>query len=75
MSGITEFYDVIKEMIKLDYYRSTKYVLFKCDWFGANNRKNEIKVDEYGFTLVNTIDLCPQTNRMYLLQKSERCFM
>lgn len=54
MSGTVEFYGVLKETIELDYYEFMNYVLFKCDWFDVNNRNSGIKVDEYGFTLVNT---------------------
>jgi hypothetical protein len=44
-------YGVIQETIILDYY-GVKYPLFKCDWVDVQ-KKNGVKVDEIGFTMVN----------------------
>ena len=40
------YYGVLKDIIELDYYGHSKFVLFKCDWF-------ESKQDHFGLTLVN----------------------
>ena len=45
------YYGVIQEIILLDYYLA-QYSFFKCDWIDAH-KKNGMKVDEIGFTMVN----------------------
>jgi len=40
------YYGVLKDIIQLDYYGHSEFVLFKCDWF-------ESKQDHFGLTLVN----------------------
>lgn len=67
-----EYYRVIKEMI--DYYGFTKHVLFKCDWFDANNHNNEIKVDEYDFTLINTNRFLASTEQYILASQVSQVF-
>jgi hypothetical protein len=47
----TTYYGVIQEIIILDYY-CVKYLLFKCYWVDVH-KKNGMKVDEIGFTMVN----------------------
>lgn len=41
MSGIREYYGLIKEIIELNYYDFMKHVLFKCDWFDVNNDNSD----------------------------------
>ena len=50
-TGITKksYYGVIQEIWELDYY-SFKIPLFKCKWV---NNSSGVKVDDYGFTLVD----------------------
>jgi len=47
----TTYYGVIQEIMLLDYYL-VQYPLFKCDWIDVH-KKNGMKVDEIGFTMVN----------------------
>lgn len=47
----TTYYGVIQEIITLDYYY-VKYPLFKYDCVDVH-KKNGMKVDEIGFTMVN----------------------
>lgn len=47
------YFDVINEIIELDYYGGVKDVLFKYQRVDLNNRTNGVKDDDYGFTLVN----------------------
>lgn len=54
ISGDVDYFGMINEIIELDYYGGVKVVLFKCQWADVNNRTNGVKVDDYGFTLVNS---------------------
>ena len=47
----TTYYGVIQEIMLLDNYL-VQYPLFKCDWIDVH-KKNGMKVDELGFTMVN----------------------
>lgn len=40
------FYGALKDILELDYYGHSKYVLFKCDWFQS-------KQDNFGLILIN----------------------
>ena len=48
---MTTYYEVIQEIMLLDYYL-VQYPLFKCEWIYAH-KKNGMEVDEIGFTMVN----------------------
>jgi hypothetical protein len=51
VDGITYFEKLI-EVIEVEYYDRTRYVLFKCKW--ADNTKGKgYKEDKYGLTFVN----------------------
>jgi len=39
------YYGAIKDIFELDYYGNFKFVMFKCDWFEAEE-------DKYGLTCV-----------------------
>jgi hypothetical protein len=46
------YYGKLTQIIEVEYYDRTKYVLFKCDW--ADNTKDKgWKLDKHGLTLVN----------------------
>jgi hypothetical protein len=46
------YYGKLTRIIEIEYYDTTRYVLFKCDW--ADIRKDRAwSEDEYGITLVN----------------------
>jgi len=46
------YYGKLTRIIEVEYYDTTRYVLFKCDW--ADIRKDRgWSEDEYGITLVN----------------------
>lgn len=64
-----EYYGVIKEVIEWDYYSFMKYVIFKCYWFDVNSCNCVIKVDEYGFTFVNTYRFLSSMSITYSLYK------
>ncbi|KAJ8648571.1 hypothetical protein MRB53_001594 [Persea americana] len=51
--GDVIYYDVLTDIIQLDYYKDRKVVLFKCDWVDITSHGRGIKLDELGFTLVN----------------------
>ena len=46
------YYGKLTQIIEVEYYDRTKYVLFKCDW-ADNTRDKGYRVDENGITLVN----------------------
>ena len=46
------YYGKLTQIIEVEYYDRTKYVLYKYDW-ANNTRYRGYKVDEYGITLVN----------------------
>ena len=45
------YYRKLTQIIEVEYYDKTKYVMFKCDL--DNTKDRGYKVDEYGITLVN----------------------
>ena len=56
VSVVTEggimFYDVLTDIIELNYSCSIRHVLFKCTWVDDENRRG-YKTDEFGFPMVN----------------------
>jgi hypothetical protein len=50
------YYWKLTQIIEVEYYDRTKYVLFKCDWVD-NTRDRGYKLDKYGLTLVNLKNL------------------
>ena len=55
------YFGVIQEIIILGYY-CVQHTLFKCDWVNVH-KKNGMKVDELGFTMVN-IKMCLSNNKV-----------
>jgi hypothetical protein len=46
------YYGKLTQIIEVEYYDKTKFVIFKCDW--ADNTKDKgYRLDENGITLVN----------------------
>lgn len=50
-NGLT-YYERLTNIIEVDYYDKTKYVMFKCDW-ADTMRDRGYMVDEYGMELVS----------------------
>jgi hypothetical protein len=46
------YYRKLTEIIEVEYYNRTKYILFKCDW-ADTTRDIGYMVNEYGLVLVN----------------------
>jgi hypothetical protein len=46
------YYGKLTQIIEVEYYNRTRYVLFKCDWT-ENTRGRRYKLDKHGLTLVN----------------------
>jgi hypothetical protein len=46
------YYEKLTQIIEVEYYDRTKYVLFKC-YCADNTRDRGWKVDKHGLTLVN----------------------
>ena len=46
------YYGKLTQIIEVEYYDRTKYVIFKCDW-ADNTRDKGYRVDENSITLVN----------------------
>ncbi len=47
-----EYYELLTDIIELDYYGKWKVVLFRCDWADVSTARR-IKKDQFGFTMVN----------------------
>ncbi|KAH1073404.1 hypothetical protein J1N35_025732 [Gossypium stocksii] len=47
-----EYYELLTDIIELDYYGKQKVALFQCDWVDINTTRG-IKKDQFGFTMVN----------------------
>jgi hypothetical protein len=64
------YYGKLTDIIEVEYYDRTKYVMFKCDWANTT-RDREYKVDEYNLMLVNFKNLVHKrmliTNELYVL--------
>ncbi|KAK5811797.1 hypothetical protein PVK06_027170 [Gossypium arboreum] len=52
VEGNVEYYELLTDIIELDYYGKWKVVLFRCDWADVNTAHG-IKNDQFGFTMVN----------------------
>ncbi|KAK5771981.1 hypothetical protein PVK06_048237 [Gossypium arboreum] len=52
VKGNVEYYELLTDIIELDYYGKWKVVLFRCDWADVNTARR-IKKDQFGFTMVN----------------------
>ncbi len=50
--GWLTYYEKLTDIIEVEYYDRTKYVMFKCDW-ADTTRDRGYKVDEYGMELVS----------------------
>jgi hypothetical protein len=64
------YYRKLTQIIEVEYYNRTKYILFKCDWTD-NTRGRGYKLDKHGLTLVNFNNLVHRgdniTNEPYVL--------
>jgi hypothetical protein len=61
VDGLT-YYEKLTDIIKVEYYNRTKYVMFKCDWADIT-RDRAYKVDEYDMVLVNFNHLVHRRDR------------
>lgn len=50
VDGLT-YYEKLTDIIEVEYYDMTKYVMFKCDWTDTM-RDRGYEVDKYGMELV-----------------------
>lgn len=48
---------------------------FKYDWLDVNNHKTGVKVDDYGFNLVNTIRFLLSNEAYVLTPEVQKYFM
>jgi hypothetical protein len=46
------YYGKLIQIIEVEYYDKTKFVIFKCDWADNTNDKG-YRLDENGITFVN----------------------
>ncbi|XP_077246449.1 uncharacterized protein LOC143886385 [Tasmannia lanceolata] len=53
MAGDVSYYGFLTDIIELNYYGRLKALLFKCDWFDVLTPDRGIKIDEFGYTVVN----------------------
>jgi hypothetical protein len=57
------YYGKLTQIIEVEYYDRTKYVLFKCDWTD-NTRGREYKLDKHSLTLVNFKNLVHREDKI-----------
>jgi hypothetical protein len=72
------YYGKLTQIIEVEYYDRTKYILFKYDW-ADNTRNRGWKLDKHGLTLVNFKNLVHKgdqllMSRMCSLPKSSKFF-
>ena len=51
--GNKTYYDIIKEILELNYHHKGNVVLFKCDWVDNRVQDKWVKTDQFGITSVN----------------------
>lgn len=56
ISGEIYYYGVLWEVIELGYMNDLRVILFNCSFYKVLEQGAGIKVDEYGFTCVKTIN-------------------
>ncbi|XP_020968056.1 uncharacterized protein LOC107618653 isoform X3 [Arachis ipaensis] len=61
------YYGRIIDIVELDYYSQFKVVLFKCEWFMAEE-------DNYGLTYVHFKKRCYQDEPFVLASQAHQCF-
>jgi hypothetical protein len=63
-------FEKLTEVIEVEYFDKTKYIMFKCDW-ADRTRDRGCKVDEYGLIFVNFKNLVHRremiTDKPYVL--------
>ena len=52
IEGNVEYYELLTDIIELDYYGKWKFFLFRCYWVDVNTTCG-IKKDQFSFTMVN----------------------
>jgi hypothetical protein len=57
------YYGKLTQIIEMEYYNRTKYVLFKCDW-ADNTRGRGYKLDKHDLTLVNLKNLVHREDKI-----------
>lgn len=53
VEGDVEYYGILTDILELDYSGVFKVVLFRGDWVDNKTANRGVKVDHFGFTLVN----------------------
>jgi hypothetical protein len=46
------YYEKLTNIVEVEYYDRTKYVLFRCDWADPT-RDSGFRIDDYGLVFVN----------------------
>ena len=57
------YYGKLTQIIEVEYYDRTKYILFKCGW-ADNTRGRGYKLDKHGLTLVNFKNLVHREDKI-----------
>ena len=72
--GVKDYYGVLTGIIELDYHHGRKVLLFDCDWADNRVRNRGVKMDEYGFILVNFDRLLPKPDTLILASQAVQFF-
>lgn len=68
--GVKDYYGVLTDIIELDYHHGRKVLLFDCDWADNRVRNKGVKMDAYGFILVNFDYLLPKSDTLILASQA-----
>lgn len=66
ISGDIDYYEVLLDVLQLEYLDNIQVVLLNFLWYNVLSEGNELKVDDYGFTCVNHTNVF-QTHEPFIL--------
>ncbi|VFR01635.1 unnamed protein product [Cuscuta campestris] len=69
-----EYYGVLLEILELHYLGGKRVSLFRCRWFDVHNSEKGAKVDEFGFTSINTQRILKTSEHFILANQASQVF-
>ncbi|XP_022148890.1 uncharacterized protein LOC111017452 [Momordica charantia] len=69
----SDFYGIIKEVIELKYIKDKRVLLFRCDWYDTNPKKNHVRQNN-NFTSINTCHLWYKDDPFILVSQAQQVF-
>ncbi|XP_059290082.1 uncharacterized protein LOC132043621 isoform X3 [Lycium ferocissimum] len=68
------YYGVLTEIVELQYFKSKRVVLFKCDWWNVDHIGRGVKIDKHGVVSVNTKRKLATNEPFVLASQAEQVF-